>query len=126
MRELTKSMASFSWALSLFGVRQVANLMRPSQAATAFDAVARSTEGQLGEALHSFYEVGNRLQRSMVDITFGMMGLGNSGGRWTDMARDAVKSAADTAGSAVRNVSGGAGPGHGGGGTGDGWGPMPG
>ncbi|HEY3568906.1 MAG TPA: hypothetical protein VGP73_13315 [Thermoanaerobaculia bacterium] len=42
MRELTRSMASFSWAVSLFGVEQMLNLASPRRAANAFGAVARA------------------------------------------------------------------------------------
>lgn len=76
MRELARSMASFSWAMSLFGVEQMANLLAPQRAVEAFGAVARSAEGVLGPRLRSAFQTGDRLQRSMVDLSFGLMGLG--------------------------------------------------
>lgn len=63
MRELTRSVASFTWTMSLFGVGQMANLMSPRRAADAFQAVARTTE---------------ELQRSMVDLSFRLAGMGPS------------------------------------------------
>ena len=78
MRNLTRSVASFSWAMSLFGVEQMANLLSPRRAADAFGAVARSTEGALGPGLRSAFQTGDRLQRSMVDLSFSLVGLGSS------------------------------------------------
>jgi hypothetical protein len=78
MRELTRSVASFTWAMSLFGVEQMANLMSPRRAADAFGAVARSAEGSLGPGLRSAFETGDRLQRAMVDASFSLVGLGPS------------------------------------------------
>ncbi len=72
MRELAESLASFSWAMSLLGVEQMTNLIAPPRAATAFGAVARSAEGQLGPTLRSAFESGDRLQRAVVDAAFGL------------------------------------------------------
>jgi hypothetical protein len=78
MRDLTRSLASFTWAMSLFGVEQMANLMSPRRAADAFGAVARSAEGALGPGLRSVFETGDRLQRAMLDTSFSLVGLGPS------------------------------------------------
>ena len=75
MLELTRSMASFSWAMSLFGVEQMTHLMAPRRAADAFDAMARSAEGALGPGLRSAFQTGERLQRAVVDLSFGLVGL---------------------------------------------------
>jgi hypothetical protein len=79
MRELTRSMASFSWAVSLFGIEQMTNVLSPRRAADAFGAVARSAEGALGPGLRSAFQTGDRLQRAMVDASFGLVGLGGGG-----------------------------------------------
>lgn len=76
MRELTRSMASFSWAMSLFGVGQMVNLLSPRRAAEAFGAVARSAEGALGPGLRAAYRTGDRLQQAVVDVSFSLAGLG--------------------------------------------------
>lgn len=83
MRDLTRSMASFSWAMSLFGVEQMANLVSPRRAADAFESVARSAGGALGPGLRSVFQTGDRMQRAMVDLSFGLVGLGSpaQGGR---------------------------------------------
>lgn len=75
MRELTRSMASFSWAMSLFGVEQMANLVSPRRAAEAFGAVARSAGGVLGPGLRTVFQTGDLVQRTMVDLSFGLVGL---------------------------------------------------
>ena len=76
MRDLTRSVASFTWALSLFGVKQMVNLASPRRAAHAFETVARSTEGMLGPGLRTAFQTGDRLQRAMVDASFSLVGLG--------------------------------------------------
>jgi hypothetical protein len=121
MRELTKSIGSFSWAMSLFGVRQMANVLCPSRAAEAFDSVSEATEGELGDFLRSAHEVGDRMQRSFVDMTFGMLSMEMLDPRsWTrtvgEMTGGAARAMADmaspgaAASAAVRET---------------GWGPMP-
>ena len=75
MRDLTRSVASFTWAMSLFGVEQMANLMSPRRAADAFGAVARSAGGALGPGLRSAFQTGDRLQRAMLDASFSLVGL---------------------------------------------------
>src|SRR5947208_3282640 len=83
MRNLTRSVASFSWAMSLLGAEQMANLLSPRRAADVFGTVARSTERTFGPGLRSAFQAGDRLQRSMVDLSFSLAGLGpaaNGGG----------------------------------------------
>ena len=80
MRELARSMASFSWAMSLFGVEQMTNLMSPRRAVQAFGAVARTAEEALGPGLRSAYRAGDRLQQAVVDLSFSLVGLGPKDG----------------------------------------------
>jgi hypothetical protein len=82
VRDLTKSMLSFSWAMSLFGVEQLANTLmpqKPSQpthrATAAFNAVTQATEEQMGSALRGAFKAGDQLQRGMVDLMFGFLSL---------------------------------------------------
>lgn len=78
MRDLARSLGTFTWAMSMFGVEQMANLMSPRRAADAFAAVARTTEGALGPGLRSAFQTGDRLQRSIVDLSFSLVGMGSS------------------------------------------------
>jgi hypothetical protein len=75
IRDLTKSMISFSWGMSLFGGKQLVNLLTPEKATAAFNAVTRATEEQLGDVLKGAFKAGDQLQRGMVDMTFGILTL---------------------------------------------------
>ena len=80
MRELTKSVLSFTWSMSVFGLSQAANLLSPRQAASAFEDVTRSTEGQLGSFTRSIFNAGDQVQRGFVDLAFRTFGLDRLGG----------------------------------------------
>lgn len=73
LRDLTKSLLSFSWGMSLFGAKQLVNALTPDKATVAFDAVTRATEGQLGDVFKGAFRVGDQLQRNMVDMTFSFL-----------------------------------------------------
>ena len=64
MRELIKSMLSFSWVMSLFGIKQFGNLLTPldpnqpqNQATTAFDAVTQVTEEQFDGVIRGHFKL---------------------------------------------------------------------
>jgi hypothetical protein len=77
MRDLTKSVLTLPWALSMFGVQQMANLMslsgvnRMADATAAFDAVTHATERQLDGWLKQTYTVGHGVQNGLVDLMMG-------------------------------------------------------
>ncbi len=80
MRELTKSLFSFSWAISLFGIQQVSNLFTPNdrnqpvgKATQAFDELTRATMDQLGSALESTFKAGDNIQRGLVGMFFSFL-----------------------------------------------------
>src|SRR2546421_2957830 len=96
MREFTKSIFSFSWAMSLFGIQQTTNLMSPEKAGRAFDSVTGVTEAQLTDALKTTFTAGDKLQRNAVDMTLGMMsGEALNPNKWIRMATDAAKQSAE-------------------------------
>ena len=70
MRDFTKSILSFSWALSLFGVQQAANALSPSKAAGSFDKVTDATKQELCGVTEATFRAGDSLQRGLVDMTF--------------------------------------------------------
>jgi hypothetical protein len=70
-RELFKSMFSFSWAQSLFGVKQLGGLLTPGRSAGEFDQITRVTEAELSEPVKNFFRLGDRMQRETVDILCG-------------------------------------------------------
>src|SRR5215831_2605213 len=76
MREFVKSTASLPWALSLFGVEQLTNVLIPQnsgKATTAFDAVTLASGGQLSELVQGLYLLGDTLQRDMTDWAFRLL-----------------------------------------------------
>ena len=91
MREFTKSMTSYTWAMSLFGLQQMINVFRPGKATESFNNVTKATEGQFGDALKATFRAGDNLQKGLVDVTFGVLTLGmfDRGGAkaTTDVAR---------------------------------------
>jgi hypothetical protein len=89
MREFTKSMMSYTWAMSMFGVQQMVNLLTPQggrenhPATDAFNNVSQCTTDEMGDAMRAAFRLGDNIQRGLVDMTFGVMSLGaaNRGGR---------------------------------------------
>jgi haloalkane dehalogenase len=82
MRDFTKNLFSFSWAMSLFGARQLGSLLNPRQtaqgapnASKAFDSVTGAVVDQFGRNLRQTFEVGDKIQGEMVDLFFGFLGL---------------------------------------------------
>jgi hypothetical protein len=77
MRELTKSMLSYTWAVSMFGVQQMTNLFasgngKPlSKATAAFNQVTGATLEQMGDTMRATFRAGDQLQRGMVDLMLG-------------------------------------------------------
>lgn len=96
MRELTKSITSFSWAMSLFGARQALTFLQQPipngdhPASRGFEAVTRTAGSSLDGWMRGVFEAGDRLQRSTVDLMFSFVTLGNGDlgrvGRATDRA----------------------------------------
>jgi hypothetical protein len=75
IRDLTKSMTSFSWAMSLFGVQQMTNLLMPQspsqpthRTTAAFNSVTQAAEEQLGQTLKEVYKAGDQLQKGATDL----------------------------------------------------------
>lgn len=80
MKEFTKSLISYSLALSLFGLKQFDNMMRPSgrgerkgPAAKAFDSVSSATTQELGSTLNTVYRAADSFQRGLVELTFTLL-----------------------------------------------------
>jgi hypothetical protein len=106
MRELTKSIFSFSWAMSLFGIQQSTNLASPEKAAKALNSVTGATEDQLTDLLKTTFKAGDKLQRSAVDLTLGMVtGESLNPNKWIRMASDATKQSAEALTKGVQGVT---------------------
>lgn len=81
MRELTRSMIRFTWAMPLLGVNQVASLVTPENRrrpldgpTETFDALAEVAVGQMSPGLRNLYDQGEQIQRRVVDAFFGVFG----------------------------------------------------
>jgi hypothetical protein len=73
MRGLVRSLSSFSWAVSLFGVQQTLRFLRnPPLAAGSFEEVTRAARGSLDGAFLRTFEAGDPIQRSAVDLAFSL------------------------------------------------------
>jgi hypothetical protein len=100
MRDLTKSMTTFTWAMSVFGMQQMMNLAglggrgQSDQCANSFNHVSQAAADTLGSSLRSIYNAGDRLQSGMVDTLFGgFMSAGMDSNRWIRMGADAMRQA---------------------------------
>lgn len=77
MRDFTKSVLTLPWAISMFGVQQMANLVSPGSGRrvedtrAAFDAVTQATEQQLDGWMKQTYSVGHGVQNGLVDLMMG-------------------------------------------------------
>ena len=83
MRDITKSMLSYTWAMSVFGVQQAANLLRRGQrqdnrATEVFDGLTAAVSEQFDDTLKAAFRAGDNLQRGMVDLMFGGLGVLNT------------------------------------------------
>jgi hypothetical protein len=77
MRDLAKSFMRFTWAMSLFGLEQMGNMMSrdkteegEDKAQDSFKKVTDATESSFCERTKSMYEAGDKLQCEMVDAMF--------------------------------------------------------
>lgn len=109
MRETAKSMLRFSWALSVFGLEQVAKLLRESDSGhrgerirEAFDTLSAATGEQLGGRTRNLYDAGDKLQAESVDLLFDMVRPGN----WNpDKVMDRAADFAERSAEALRDVA---------------------
>lgn len=78
MYRFTKSLGSFSWAMSLFGLHQLGQLMgrgirrdakreRYEDESASLDSVTRTLAGQLGSTLKPIFKTGDDLLRVAMD-----------------------------------------------------------
>jgi hypothetical protein len=82
MRELAKSILSFSWSMPFFGAKQMMSMAAPrdmsrpfGQAAAGFDAVTAAAKSQLGGMLQGTFQAGDQLQGGLVDAAFNLLPL---------------------------------------------------
>jgi len=81
MRDLTKSMVRFSWAMTMLGVRQATMLVRDRRDNTLLDAVSHAAETQMSGVVRTLYRTGDHLQSAAVDTAAEI-----ASGSWTNPA----------------------------------------
>src|SRR5262249_48878329 len=126
IRDLTKSMLSFSWAMSLFGIEQLTNTLIPQspsqpnhRTTTAFNAVTHAAEEQLSGMLKGVFKAGDQLQRGMVDLMLGFLSLEAANpSQIMRTTSDMMRQTTGAFGQGVQNSTPGAPPQAG-------WGPIP-
>ena len=82
MQQLTKSIGSFTWAMTLFGVQQLTNALGASRetgggsandAIGAMDEVTQVSMSHCSTAMRQTYEMGDKIQRELLDMLFRVM-----------------------------------------------------
>jgi len=81
MRNYLKSLGSFSWAMSLFGLKNLGALLtfsgfrrrgnRSQGASEGLDAATKAVTESLGSVLKMIFHSGDRFVRGLVDLSFG-------------------------------------------------------
>src|ERR1700749_3368720 len=81
MRDLTKAVMEFSWAMSLYGARQFGGLVLPRQdcaaedAAASFYTVTIAAQDQLDDLIRGAFQAGDQIQRGFIDVMFDVVTL---------------------------------------------------
>lgn len=75
MRELTKSMVGFSWAVGVFGFQQLTKVMTPGseppeRTVAQLDDVAQTAERHLSDSFAGPFRAGDQWQRRLIDVFF--------------------------------------------------------
>jgi hypothetical protein len=75
MRELAKSAMSLSWAMSLFGMKQMTNMLNPASAdaSQSFAPVTKAAVDTFGGTLKTAFQAGDAIQRGAVDLFLGLL-----------------------------------------------------
>ena len=81
MRQLTKEMASYAWAVTSFSAQQLASLCMPSArgeehpTSEAFREVTSCAEKQMRGLWRPVFHSGDTVQRWAIDLTFNLLAL---------------------------------------------------
>jgi hypothetical protein len=115
MREITKSFLSFTWAMSVLGMKQVGDLLTQvsrggfNSGRNSVDPVTKIAVSQLDGAYKGIYDCGDNMQKTFVDVSFGALNCNavnldnfNPLKPFTDWMNKSVKSATNTTTNPVR------------------------
>jgi hypothetical protein len=115
MRELTKSMLSFSWAMPLYGMKQMLNLSMPrdmsrpfGEATDGLNGVAGAMRDQLGPTMRSLFDAGDQVQRGLVDVAFSFGFGAFDPNVWMRMGSDVMQRSMQGMGSMGQQAAGAA------------------
>jgi hypothetical protein len=82
VRDLTKSTLSYTWATSLFGLRQAANILSPREwrqpgrrANSAFFSVRQAAQNQFGDLVFGAFQIGDEVGRGLTNLFFDTLTL---------------------------------------------------
>jgi len=82
MRELAKSMLSFTWAMPLLGLEEMVDMAMPRDMSRPFgkatahlDAVTTAAKAQLEGPLQGAFQAGDRLGRGVLEAAFAAVPL---------------------------------------------------
>jgi hypothetical protein len=98
MRELTKAMTSYAWAMTVFGAQQTLNMLglggngSCDRSTRAFNNVTEAASQEVGDAMRSVFRSGDTLQRGMVDLMMMPLSLVNGGGGGNGRCGDTTRS----------------------------------
>jgi hypothetical protein len=89
MREFTKSLTSYGWAMSMFWTQQLFNVISlgsspGNRSARAFNNVTEATANEMGEMARAVFRSGDALQRGIVDLLMAPFGFANGGSAGAD------------------------------------------
>ena len=77
LRVLAKSMMSCAWAISVFGVRLMTNLLiapgnaKAKKLAQSVDKLTDAATASFDSSTQSFYRAGTSIQNAVIDVTLG-------------------------------------------------------
>jgi hypothetical protein len=90
MRDLTKSVTSYTWAMSVFWTQQMFNFLGLGgsgswdRSTRAFTNITEATADEMGTTMRALFRGGDTLQRGMVDLFLAPFSFGN----WCGGTRD--------------------------------------
>lgn len=92
MKEMTESVLRFTWAMSLVGLRQAADIVLPrrdgkERSRRALDALSAAASREMGETMRGFYRAGDRFQAGALDTASRLFSAAWSqpGARWNEI-----------------------------------------
>jgi hypothetical protein len=115
MRDLTKSMARLSWAMSLYGLDRMRDVLEgespvegeaapgaATRGAHSLDSLSEATGERLRDRTRRVYEAGDRLQTEMIDLVFdaaepvreGFEHLFDNAANWAERSAETLRKAA--------------------------------